>query len=261
MVWKKKQLKYHKEETINEERDVNFPIKYQSVDNLPKGEEETIQEGTNGKNRIVAVRTYQDNQLVEENIIETTSIKDPVPQVVNIGTSEFLSKYKVHLGDIMYVVSDTSLKESADTKSRELVVIPATLDVKLLELAGDWCKVTYDEKTGYVPASALTSATVAPEMVEKARVQRILRDVKIDMPLNKRSGLAASDYKKILSGNAADTNKVFEENYQAFFEAEQKYNINGVVLAAIGIHESGWGTSQYARDRHNNSYIKSKRYS
>ena len=238
-------------ETLNEEREVNFPIKYQTVDNLPKGEEAVVQEGTNGTNRITAVRTYKDSELIEENIIETSVVKEPVEQVVNIGTSEFLYKYKVHLGDIMYVVSDTPLKEKADDKSTDLAQIPATLDVKLLELAGDWCKVSYDDKTGFVKTNILTSASAAPEMVDKARVQRILRDVKIDMPLNKKSGLAASDFKKILSGNISDTNKIFEDNYQAFFDIEQKYNINGVFLAALCIHESAWGTSNIAKDKKN----------
>ena len=151
----------------------------------------------------------------------------------------------------MYVVSDTALKEKADNNSKDLVTIPATLDVKLLELSGEWSKVTYDDKTGYVQNTSLTSAAVAPEMIEKARVQRILRDVKIDMPLNKKSGLAASDYEKMLSGQPNDTNKIFEDNYRAFFEIEQKYNINGVFLAALAIHESGWGTSQIAHDKKN----------
>ena len=238
-------------ETLNEEREVNYPTKYQSVDNLPKGEEEVVQEGTNGKNKIVAVRTYENNELVDENIIESTTVKEPVEQIVNIGTSEFLAKYKVHLGDIMYVVANVDLKESPQTDSKDVVEIPATLDVKLLELSGEWCKISYDEKTGYVKATTLTSATAAPEMVDKARVQRILRDVKIDMPLNKKSGLAASDFKKILSNNPNDTNKIFENNYKAFFDVEQKYNINGVFLASLAIHESGWGTSQIASDKKN----------
>lgn len=238
-------------ETINELRDTNFTIVYKSVDNLPKGEEAIVQQGTNGKSQVVAVRTYEESTLIDETIIQSTVVIAPVEQIVNIGTSEFLAKYKVHLGDIMYVTSDVTLKESADTKSKDICNIPATLDVKLLELAGEWCKVSYDEQTGYVKASSLTSATEAPEMVDKARVQRILRDVKIDMPLNKKSGLASSDFKKILSGNSSDINKIFEDNYEAFFEVEQKYNINGIFLASLAIHESAWGTSQIASDKKN----------
>ncbi len=238
-------------ETLTEERVINFPIKYQTADNLPKGEEQVAQEGTNGTSKIVAVRTYEDNQLVEENIIESSVVKEPVEQIVNIGTSEFLAKYKVHLGDLMYVTTDVSLKKSPDDKSENVTDIPATLDVKLLELAGDWSKVSYDDKVGYLKNSVLTSATAAPEMVEKARVRRIMKDVKIDMPLNKKSGLALSDYKKMLSGNPEDTNKIFEENYEAFYEVEQKYNINGIFLASLAIHESAWGTSNIAKDKKN----------
>ena len=31
----------------------------------------------------------------------------------------------------------------------------------------------------------------------------------------------------------------------------KKYNINGIFIAAIGIHESGWGTSKIAADKNN----------
>lgn len=37
----------------------------------------------------------------------------------------------------------------------------------------------------------------------------------------------------------------------AFVEAENTYQINAIVLAAIAAHESGWGESEYARLRHN----------
>ena len=238
-------------ETVNQQREVPFITKYQSIDNLPKGEEATAQEGTNGRNQIIAVRTYQNGELVDENVIQSTVIAEPVEKIVNIGTSEFLAKYKVHLGDLMYVMSATTLKSTASDSSTSVAEIPETYDVKLIELAGDWCKVSYEGKDGYVKASVLTSATVAPEIVEKARVRRILADVKEDMELNKKSGLAASDYQKILSGNASDTNKIFEENYLAFYNVEQQYNINGLFLASLAIHESGWGTSQIAKDKKN----------
>ena len=32
---------------------------------------------------------------------------------------------------------------------------------------------------------------------------------------------------------------------------EKKYNINGIFLASMAIHESGWGTSQIAQDKKN----------
>lgn len=238
-------------ETVNEERETKFSTKYTTVDNLPKGEEKITQEGVNGSNKVEAVRTYKDGEMVEETIISSTVVKEAVPQLVQIGTSEFLYKYKVHLGDIMYVLDNTTLRKAAKENSESVAEIPATLDVNLVELAGDWCKVSYDGKQGYVKASSLTSASEAPEMVDKARIQRILRDVKEDMPLNKKSGLSTYDYQTMLTGLPQDTNKVFENNYQAFFEAEQKYNINGVFLAAIAINESGWGASEYATERYN----------
>jgi len=44
---------------------------------------------------------------------------------------------------------------------------------------------------------------------------------------------------------------VFENNAQYFYYAEKQYNINGVFIAAVGIHESAWGTSKISQNKKN----------
>jgi beta-N-acetylglucosaminidase len=70
------------------------------------------------------------------------------------------------------------------------------------------------------------------------------------MVLNKPSGLTLEQFKKILS-DSKDTNKIFENNAEYFYYIEKQYNINGVFIAAVGIHESAWGTSKIAKDKNN----------
>ena len=90
-----------------------------------------------------------------------------------------------------------------------------------------------------------------PNIIEKNRIQRILIKINLDMELNRTSGLTLNDYKKIFTNLPNDKNKIFQDNYTAFYNAEKKYNINGIFLASIAIHESGWGTSQIAMDKKN----------
>ena len=71
------------------------------------------------------------------------------------------------------------------------------------------------------------------------------------MDLTEPSGLTLSDYKTMLSGISQDKNGIFEQNAEAFYNVEKKYKINGIFLAAIGIHESAWGTSRIANDKIN----------
>ena len=152
----------------------------------------------------------------------------------------------------MYFVKDASLKESADLNSESLIDINNSIDVKLLGLINeDWCKVDFDSTEGFIPSSNLTSAAITPDIVEKNRIQRILLGVNIDMDLSKPSGLTLDDYERIFSDLSQDVNDVFKNNYSAFYEMENKYQINGIFLASIAIHESGWGTSQIARDKNN----------
>lgn len=239
-------------EQVVEDRDVEFETNYNNNPSLPKGEENIIQEGVLGKDKVTAVKTYENGNFVEEIILSKEKLSDPTPKIIDLGTSEFLAKHKVHLGDVMYLVDTANLKETADENSKDLAEIKKSLDIKLLELPNeDWCKISFDGTEGYLKTSNLTSSYTTPNIVEKNRIQRILLKVNIDMELNRVSGLTLNDYKKIFTGIPNDKNKIFQDNYQTFYNIEKKYNINGIFLASMAIHESAWGSSQIANDKHN----------
>ncbi len=239
-------------EQVTEARDVEFETTYNNTPSLPKGEEVIMQEGILGKDNVTVVKTYDSGNFIEEIILSKVKLQDPVPKIINLGTSEFLSKHKIHVGDTLYLIHDGILKESGDGSSNDIAEIKKYLDVKLIDLSNDdWCKVAFDNIEGYIKTSDLTSSYTTPNIVEKNRIQRILLKVNIDMPLNKESGLTLNDYKKIFTNLPSDSNNVFEENYATFYNVEKKYNINGIFLASIAIHESGWGTSEIANEKHN----------
>ena len=239
-------------EQVTEERDVDFETTYQNNATLPKGEEITLQEGTLGKDNVTVVKTYENGAFIEEVILAKERLVEPIPKIIDVGTSEFLAKHKVHIGDTMYFVNSGTLKETPEDTSSDVAEIKDSLDVKLLELPSEeWCKVSFDGIEGYTKTSNLTSAYSTPNIVEKNRIQRILITVNIDMELNKTSGLTLNDYKKIFTNIPNDKNNIFEDNYAVFYNVEKKYNINGIFLASMAIHESAWGTSQIAQDKNN----------
>lgn len=71
-----------------------------------------------------------------------------------------------------------------------------------------------------------------------------------NIALNKPSGLSLEQFKTILTDNK-DVNKIFVNNAEYFYCIEEQYNINGIFVAAMGIHESGWGTSRLAQNKYN----------
>lgn len=75
-------------------------------------------------------------------------------------------------------------------------------------------------------------------------------NISFDMPLNRPSGFSLEQFSIALTDNK-DKNKIFENNAQYFYYIEGEYNINGMFVAAIGIHESAWGTSRIAKDKYN----------
>ena len=236
---------------VKEEREIEFETVYIEDTSLQKDEKIVTQEGTKGKEEVTLIKTYQNGTFIEESILSRTVIVEPVKAVVQTGTSEFLSTYKVHLGDVLYVISEASLKSQASETGTELAKIPQYYDVKLVELSGDWCKVLYNGQEGFVKNTVLTSSSYTPEILELNRKQKIFANTGETMSVNKASGLTIEDFKKALSNNTQDVNKIFETNAEAFYSAEQKYNVNGLFIAAIGINESGWGTSNIASTKKN----------
>ena len=173
----------------DEEREINFETKKQDNALLPKGEEKVVQEGKLGTKLVNCIKTYEDDTFIEEKILKETVANEPVTQIIDVGTSEFLAKYKVHIGDKMYVTENLSLKESASDTANNLCIILNTLDVKLEDLDGEWCKVTYENYTGFIKNSKLTSEAVTPGIGEKSRVQKIRATLDPNMDLTKPSGL------------------------------------------------------------------------
>lgn len=240
-----------KKNISTEEQIIERETEYLENSQLPKDEEVVMEEGADGLKEVTYIRSYEHDALVDEKIISENVLSEPSKRVVQKGTSEYLLDKQAHIGDIMYTTTEVLMMTEPNTESTSLCKIYQYIDVKLLEVLDGWCKVYVDGYSGYIDASTLTSANLNPEIVEISRIQRIKISFKFDMELNKPSGLTKQDFIKVLSGNSKDVNKIFEENAGLFYEVEQKYKVNGILLASMGIHESGWGTSQISRDKKN----------
>ncbi len=81
--------------------------------------------------------------------------------------------------------------------------------------------------------------------------KELLKTLSKNMALNKPSGLTLEQFEKIFENEKRDKNGVFKENAKYFYYVEQVYGINGVFVAALGIHESGWGTSRISTNKKN----------
>lgn len=236
---------------INEQRDVEYQTIYEDNPNLPKDEEQVKQEGKIGKIQVTALQEYRGEELQNEDIIESKTLEEAVTKIVYKGTSDFLKKYSVHIDDQMYLLEAEDLKEEAKDEANTVCNVPRYLNVKIKEAGEDWIKVSYKDKEGYLKTTNITSEAVSPLIKEKNRVAALKNNLNIDMDLSVPSGLTLSDFKTILSNNLSDKNKIFEQNAENFYKAEQKYKVNGIFLASIGIHESAWGTSKIANDKNN----------
>lgn len=85
---------------------------------------------------------------------------------------------------------------------------------------------------------------------EEKSSESLKNTLSFNMSLNKPSGLSLEQFKKVLNDDK-DKNNIFKDSAEYFYYIEKQYNINGVFVASVGIHESAWGTSKIALQKKN----------
>ena len=48
------------------------------------------------------IKTFENSELIDENIISEIRKTEPVTEIIEKGTSEFLSNLQAHIGDTLY---------------------------------------------------------------------------------------------------------------------------------------------------------------
>lgn len=248
-----------KEEYEVEEIELEYTTKYKNNSSLPKGTLQVVQEGREGKQQITIKKTYHNDELIDEEQISAKITKASVNKIVEVGTGSGILNYKVKVGDTVYVTSDRlSVMVDPNENSQKVATLSKDDELKVLEIQNDWYKIRNKSTIGYVKIEATTHRNYAKEdeiknnlstTTQKSSTQ-LLSTLSFDMALNKPSGLSLEQFKKILT-DSKDKNKVFEQNAEYFYYIEKQYNINGVFVAAVGIHESSWGTSKIAQEKYN----------
>lgn len=245
-----------REEKVTEEMDLEYTTVYQESSELAKGKIQVVQEGKDGKQNIVITKTYQGEELIKEEQTGSVVTEAAINRIVEIGTGNFRDNYKPKKEDILYVVSDMMEVRSEPNKTSEkLITLTKNKQVTYLQQQDGWFQIQYGSYTGWVDGQCLTNQTqkqqeqeATSEGVSKANA---LGKLSKNIDLRTPSGLSLEQFKKILSGIKEDKYGIFEGNAEYFYYIEKQYKVNGIFVAAVGIHESNWGASEIARNKKN----------
>lgn len=245
-------------ETIErQEADVEFNTQYRENNSLAKGKIQTIQEGQDGKQNAIIKNIYKNGELISSNQISSEVTRASIDKIVEVGTAAYSNNYVPIVGDELEVTSVTlAIRVSASNDAEKLITINRGDKVTVKAEKDNWYNVKYNTYTGWAPKDCLKY--VAPNLGSDGdennpqyTKEQLTQDIGFSMLLNRKSGLSLEQYKKIFENEPNDKNNVFKDNAEYFYYAEQQYNINGLFVAAIGIHESGWATSTIALSKKN----------
>lgn len=243
------------QEMIVEEVDMEYNTRYQANKELAKGVMQVLQEGRAGRKKVTIIRKYKDNSIISEEIISEGIIIAPLDRIVDIGTGNTYNFYTVSEGDDVFVVTNSaSVRLQPNENSEKICTLSKDNQARVLKIEGDWCFISTIDMKGYIPLNCITvknQKAVQTQESNQFTKQQLLANLNFDMDLRKPSGLTIEQFKKVLSNDSNDKNKVFENNAEYFYYVEKQYNVNGLFIAAVGVHESAWGTSTISKNKKN----------
>lgn len=241
----------------NQETDIEFTTQYVENTSLAKGKIQVLQEGTDGKQNSVLKNVYEGDKLISSTQISSQITKASIDKIVQIGTGAYSNTYVPVVGDELKATSVTlPLRLEPDIDSEKIVTINKGTKVILNAKQGDWYYVSYQNYFGWAKTENLEYVNPngtgdGDENNIQYTKEQLSKNLGFSMLLNKPSGLSLEQFKKILSDDSNDKNNVFKENAEYFYYIEKQYNINGVFVAAVGIHESAWATSNISKNKKN----------
>ena len=249
-----------REEYEVREEVLEYITKYRTNTSIPKGVVQVVQEGRRGTQEVTVKKTYKDETLVNEEQVSQKITKASINKVVEIGGGVGTSNYKVKVGDTLYVTSDRlSVMVEPDENSQKVATLSQNDELELKEIKDSWYKIESGTVRGYVKAECTTYINPNAQNEEEytnegssneKSASTLKSTLSFNMALNKPSGLSLDQFKKVLT-DSKDKNNIFANNAEYFYYIEKQYNINGIFVAAVGIHESGWGTSKISLEKKN----------
>lgn len=239
------------------ETDVEFNTKYRENNSLPKGKMQTIQEGQDGKQNAIVKNVYKNGNIISSKLISNEITKAAIDKIVEVGTGSYSNNYIPIVGDQLKVTSDTlAIRLEPNKDSEKIITINKDEKVSFKKSQDTWYYVQYGSYIGWAENDCLTyedpkKQTDGEDENAELPKEQLLKNVNFSMLLNEKSGLSLAQFKKIFSDDKNDKNNVFKDNAEYFYYAEQQYDVNGIFVAAVGIHESGWGTSSISLAKKN----------
>lgn len=250
-----------REEYEVREEVLEYITKYRTNTSIPKGIVQVVQEGRQGTQEVTIKKTYKDDTLVNEEQINQKVTKASINKIVEIGGGLGTSNYTAKVGDTLYVTSDRlSVMVEPNENSQKVATLSENDTLELKAIQGSWYQIESGTARGYVKAECTTyinpnkpneNETITEQENTNSKTANELKStLSFNMALNKPSGLSLEQFKNVLNDDK-DKNNIFSKNAEYFYYIEKQYNINGIFVAAVAIHESAWGTSRISLEKKN----------
>ena len=250
--------KVQKIEVLEEQEiDVEFTTQYIENNSLAKGKIQVLQEGVDGKQNAILKNIYEGENLISSTQVSSRITKASVDKIVQVGTAAYSNNYVPVVGDSLKATSTTlAIRLNPDENADKVITINKGDIVTLKAKQGDWYYVSYDNYLGWAKSENLEYVNPngtgdGDENNVQYTKEQLTQNLGFSMLLNKPSGLTLDQFNKIFENDSNDVNNIFKDNAEYFYYVENQYGINGIFVAAVGIHESAWGTSNISKNKKN----------
>ena len=235
--------------------DLEFTTQYKNNNSIKKGEIQTIQEGKDGRQTATLKCVYVNGELVGQRQV-TSEVKEvAVNKIVEVGTAKVSNTYVPITGDTLEAVTNKlEVKKTANNDGETAYLLNKGDKVVIKGSNQDWYLIDKDGQQGWAKKNDFrfyAENSDGDENRMQYTREQLTQSLGFSMLLNRPSGLTIDQFKQIFENDPNDKNGVFRDHAEYFYYVENQYGINGLFVAAIGIHESGWATSWISQNKKN----------
>lgn len=234
--------------------ELEYETEYRNNSSLPKGTIQVLQQGKDGKQELIIKKQYQGDTLISDEQIGRKITANCIDRIVEVGTSKYYNKHTIKIGEIVYATPyELDIKEEPNKDATVIMKVNQNAKLKIEKKDKNWYYVRHSSYYGWIESDCVTyilPTTFNDKNINYSK-KELLANLNKNMLLNKPSGLTLEQFEKIFANESKDKNGTFKANAKYFYYIEQAYQVNGVFVAAVGIHESNWGQSKIATDKKN----------
>lgn len=193
------------EEMMLEQIDLEYITEYIDNEELPSGTIWVDTVGQDGKQDVITIKRYENDELVSSKIVASNVNKAAINKVVEIGVGKGKNRFELKPGDVVYSIPEgLPVMDDKSKDSEKILTLERGTPVEILEIyESGWSYIFANSRYGYALSEGFSNinplnlGNIENMGLEKSK-DELLALLSKDMNMGEPSGFSLEQFRDVL---------------------------------------------------------------